>query len=724
MSTAGAKAARLSFRINKFLPLAGITCIAVLTAATAVCLKPVPAALSTMAADAEVAHILDRNGVPLTSTYQNRWNTYDYKKLYDIPDLLKEAFIVSEDRRFFTHHGVDVRALGGAIMGNLRRGAAVRGASTITGQVVRLVNPRPRNLWSKWMEGIEAALLEQNESKADILEFYLNEIPYASNRRGIAQAARYYFDRDLKSLSPREMLALVVLARAPSGYDLYRHPERTDAPIERLADALFERRMIDDKLYAAIKAEKIILSPPRLPGNAPFADYARLSSLNPAGALRTTIDAGLQQQVQNILDTRVKDLLGKNVHQGAVLIVDHETNEILAWAVTGTEIDAVTTPRQPGSALKPFLYALALDKGWTAATMIDDSPVAEAVGNGLHRFHNYSNTYYGEIPLREALGNSLNIPAVMTAQHVGVGNYLETLRHLGFSSLGRSAEIYGDGLALGNGEVTLFELVQGYAALANHGLFHPLRILQDDIAEKKMERIYSDESASLIANILSDPHARQMEFGQDSVLNLSVQTAAKTGTSTGYRDAWVAGFNDRYVVGIWMGNLDGTGMENVTGSTGPALALRSIFALLNKHREARHLYLSPRLVEAEACRRPAENGAPCPKYTEWFIPGTEPKDSALQPEKTVRVELIRPTDGMEMAYDPRVPANYQKFRFEVAGIEKKSHVEWIVNGKLAANTTGAVYAWPLAKGQYNLAVNVVSEEGRKTHLSPVEFTVK
>ena len=208
---------------------------------------------------------------------------------------------------------------------------------------------------------------------------------------------------------------------------------------------------------------------------------------------------------------------------------------------------------------------MALEKGWTAATLINDSPLAKPVGFGLHTYSNYSRTHYGVLPLRDALGNSLNIPAIRTIQFVGIENFLKCLRQLGIRSLQQHPNYYGDGLALGNGEITLLELVQAYAALASQGIYYPLKKIMDkEIPTESARRVFSSEVTSLIGNILSDSDARGLEFGHGGLLNIPIQTAIKTGTSSDYRDAWAIGFNHRYTIGIWMGNLDHTAMNGIT----------------------------------------------------------------------------------------------------------------------------------------------------------------
>lgn len=701
------------------------------TGVTLLCLKPVTESFASITSDSRNVAVTDRAGNPLSITYQTAWNTSDFTPLYNVPTLLKDAFVFSEDRKFFDHAGVDWKARAAALTQNFKSGHTVRGASTMTEQVVRMINPRPRNLWSKWLEGWEAMLLERKVSKIAILEFYINQVPYAGHRRGVAQAARYYFDRDLETLSPKEMLALVVLARAPSAYDLYKNPGAIDAPLARLASGLKHNQKISADLYTDIHAETLATQKPSLPVDA--RHFARfVAQQNPKAIIRTTLDSSLQSQVQHILDARLKKLNGKNVNNAAALIIDHENGNILAWVVGGAadaatpgrDIDAVLVPRQPGSTLKPFLYAMALEKKWTAATLINDAPIAEAVGGGLHRFRNYSNTHYGPITLREALGNSLNIPAILTINYVGVDPFLSRLHALGFESLTRGSQIYDEGLALGNGEVTLYELTRAYSALAKAGQYRDLSYAMNDNAPRVARTIYSPEVASLIGNILSDPAARSIEFGRSSILNFPIRTAAKTGTSTDYRDAWAIGYNDRYTVGIWMGNLDRTPMKEITGSTGPATSLRSIFQVLNKDRDTKRLYLSPALVEHKTCTRPVENDGTCPRRSEWFIAGTESSNGTPLVKTSRKMELVRPTNGLMVAYDPRIPPSHQKFRFEIAGLQPGDTTLWTLNGAPLDGGADGSLLWPVARGTYKLTVTVQPIDGAAMPLDPVEFVVK
>jgi len=749
--------------------LAGLALVALLAAAGALLiatlrsLDPLPASLD-MAGEAAPMRFVDRNGVPLNTSYTAGWNVHDQLTLPEIPPFLRDAFIHAEDKRFRAHGGPDWLARLSAAATNLRHLDSIRGASTISEQVVRMLHPRPRTVWTRWLEGFEAARLERRFSKDEILAFYLNQVPYAANRRGVRQAAELYFARDLATLSDREMLALAVLVRSPTRLDLRRDPAASQAAIARLAGLMLDRGAIDAGRHDAILAGEVEIAGSELPVAAPhFLGFAReraaarsagvLSVGEPSagglsaggspatGNVVTTLDAALQSRVQDLLDTRLAALAEARVGQGAVLVADHATGEVLAWVVAGGgeaagpefHIDPVTTSRQPGSAQKPLLYALALDRGATLADVVVDAPLTEDVGDGLHRYRNYSERYYGPVTLREALANSLNIPALKLLHGIGPAEYLQFLSRLGVTSLEAHPDQYGDGLALGNGEITLFELVQAYAVLANRGRSVELSVLRDDIAPRNAA-IVSPETASLIADALSDSAARSAEFGADSVLNLPVQTAVKTGTSSDYRDAWAVGFDARFTVGIWMGNLERSPTGGITGSIGPALLLRSIFAELNRDGRTAPLYLSPRLTRRELCL-PSPRVAPgtCLNRGEWFDPlhlpdakfasATAPRHATAAPAAPPPIRFRQPTDGLELAFDPRVPAESQAFRFLLDGVAAGDTVAWSIDG-MKATQAGPGYIWPVTRGTHRVFAEITRDGETIARLDQVEFVVR
>lgn len=787
----------------------GIVAVAI-TLKTYSDLLPLPHSLDIGSSGIVKPGVVDRNGKPLSVTYLNPWNT-SQKPLYQFPDLLVRAFVESEDRRFYRHGGVDWLARAHALARNILAGRAVRGASTISEQVIRMLHPRPRTVWSRWVEGVEAARLEERFSKSEILEFYLNQVPYAHQRRGVAEAARFYFDRELETLNARETLALVVIVRAPSRLDLKRAPKALEKSIFRLAQHMHGHGYLSDVQHNAAITGKFEFS--HSDGIIEASHFVQ-HVLNHPGAgerlpgaiITSSLDGALQQTVRGILDSRLTALRDSDVGNGAVLVVDNATCEVLAWVSgsasgknDGSFFDGVSTPRQPGSTLKPFLYALAIEQGWTPATIIEDSPLAQPVRSGLHSFQNYSRTFHGPLRLREALGNSLNTPAVRAIQFTGTSRFLEWLRLLGISGLERSAAHYGQGLALGDGEVSLFELVQAYSVLARRGEFRELRITPEvngvrdgtgNAAEPPRDvaanagidtasvgnRIMDEKTAAVIADILSDPEARRLEFGEGHLLRLPVQTAIKTGTSTDHRDSWAVGFSSSHTVGVWMGNFDRRPTRGVTGAIGPALVMRSVFAELNRYRESRPLVGCPGLVSVGICATTGLRAGPaCPRLAELFVPENTPtrfcslhvppihvgdgydpvtvstsntpgsqKISAItarhsgssddrfsrrstaynEPGKE-RPSLLQPVPDLELAWDPRIPSELQLFAFKLPKTIAVSRVEWIVNGGIVAETDGPKYLWPVKRGIHLARARVWRPgESEPVETAEVRFTVK
>jgi penicillin-binding protein 1C len=713
---------------------------AVLAVATRLALRDFPQDLDSLTGTAVKSQVLARDGTPLSYTLENSWNITDAVPLAAVPALLQTAFIVAEDQHFYEHQGVDWPARCAALWLDVRAGAPIRGASSITEQVVRMIHPRPRTLWSRWVEGFEAARLDARFSKTQILEFYLNQVPYAERRRGVVQAARFYFNRGLDTLSPGEQLSLAVLVRSPAGMDLRRNAPRARRALEQLADRLQLRGDLTAAERRQVQSEPWVLNAaPPSPEASHFVSRAlNLSRTGPMTAqVRTTLDPNVQLTAQKILDGALANLAKRHVRDGAVLIIDHRHNEILGWVVgravsTGGASDPAThgaadpavggydtvlTPRQPGSTMKPLLYALALERGWTAATLIDDADLSESVGGGQHTFHNYSRRHYGQLRLREALGNSLNIPAVKTLKFVGGDVFMERLHALGVTSLTQHPEFYGDGLALGNGEVSLYEMAQAYTALARAGRYRPLTLLANDPVPRPEVSVFTAAVATLVGNILADPDARMLEFGRG--LQFPVETAIKTGTSTDYRDAWAIAFDYRHTVAVWMGNLDGSAMDGVTGAVGPAMVLRSIFSELNRNQDTQPLALSRDLVLATICRHDGRLADDvCDSTTEWFVPGTlPPRTGVVLSSSEPQYRLLQPTAGLQVAHDPRIPAEFEALPMQIAAVPGLHRVDWYVDGKLAASTDDAHYRWPLRRGTHSVQAQVWTDAAAGAHSS-------
>ena len=337
------------------------------------------------------------------------------------------------------------------------------------------------------------------------------------------------------------------------------------------------------------------------------------------------------------------------------------------------------------------------------------------MGDGQHVFHNYSHLHYGPLRLRETLGNSLNIPAVRTLRFVGRDRFLDRLHALGVTSLTQHPDFYGDGLALGNGEVTVFEMAQAYAALARGGRYLPLTAIAD-AAPAAQVQVMPPEIAALIGNILADPEARMREFGKG--LQFPIETAIKTGTSTDYRDAWAIAYDYRHTVAAWMGNLDGTATNGVTGAVGPAMVLRSVFSELNRNQDTRGLTMSPLLVAQRICRRDgsAADGR-CESTTEWFRRGTGPQPA--RPALASEYRLLQPTPGLQVAHDPRIPPEFEALPMKVAAVTGLRRVDWYVDGRAVGTTTGNTYAWPLSHGTHEVYSRIWDRQSAAPHSTEV-----
>ncbi len=744
---------RLLRRRCAALAMVGIGCIVVGCVAVVTSLQPLPDSLTAPSPLSKKRQVVDRSGHPLSYTFSTGFNLSDERPLHRIPQLLRDAFIEAEDRRFYHHSGADWRARLHAVWQNCKALRVVRGASTISEQVVRMLHPRPRSLWARALEGIEASILESRFSKQEILEFYLNQVPFAAGRRGVAQAARYFWDRDLETLNEREQLALAVMVRAPERLDLYKGPFRIEPGLARLANRLRETGSITTEQRGAIESQTFTLSQGSLPVRADHFVRHLQKSIPDAdaqnGKIWSTIDSHVQRTTQKILDSRISDLSAKGVSDGAVVVVNNHTAEVLAWVNAGefgtsegSQIDAITTPRQPGSTLKPLLYALALSRGWTAATVLNDAPLSEAVGAGLHTYRNYSRFHYGDISLREALGNSLNIPAIKTIHHLGTQEFLHFLKQAGFTSLDKPADFYGEGLALGNGEVTLFELVQAYSALAHRGMWRPLRIVRNSENNREHAQhraLISPEVSSLVGDILSDPQARRREFGSDGLLRLPVQTAIKTGTSSDYRDAWAIGYSEAFTVGVWMGNLNRSSMNEISGARGPTLVLRSVFAELQRGYETKPLHRAPSLLHRAVCPLSGELASErCPNVEEIFVSGTEPTSACSKrhdpaddgidaPRSNELVRIVMPTPGLNVARDPRIPDHLEALPLEVDTPSDVTLIEWLVDDREVGTSIGPSrrHLWPIVSGHHTVRARVTRASGaRPLETTPIGFWVR
>lgn len=601
---------------------------------------PVPAALLAPPPEPGV-RILDRHGVLLRTTRAEDGTRGRWVPLTRIdPDLIV-AFVAVEDRRFWDHHGVDLRAVARAARDNWRSDRIVSGASTISMQTARLLRPAARGWRSKLGEAAWAVRLEWHLSKQAILEQYLNRVHLGQNTAGVAAATRFYMSAEPDEVSVGEAAMLAGLAHAPS----------RDNPVRSTARAVARRRValarmvragaIPEAVAAEADREPALARRAREPFLAPHFTTRVLQEVPPDAhdaTVRTTLDAGLQAALEAEVRQSVALLAERGVRQAAVVVLDNASGGVLAWVgspdfddpVTG-QTDLVTSPRQPGSALKPFLYAMAFDRGTTAATVFADVPTTFNTVSGPYLPRNYDRRFRGPVRAREALASSYNVPAVLLAREHGVGALLHTLHLAGLASLRRTADHYGLGLALGNGDVTLLEVANGYRALANGGRYRGWHWRLDETAAPGDGRkVVSAGAAALTLDILADPAARVPGFGVQTPFDFPFPVAVKTGTSRHFTDNWAIGVAGAFTVAVWAGDVSGRPMQGVSGVTGAGPLLHRA-VMVTAARVAPGVLVTPAdagLVPAEVCRVSGLLATrECPGVREWFLAGSVPREA-------------------------------------------------------------------------------------------------
>ncbi|MBW3654580.1 MAG: penicillin-binding protein 1C [Gemmatimonadetes bacterium] len=601
--------------------------------------RPLPAEFARPAPVPALA-IQDRGGMLLRATRSADGSRGGWTGMGEVDPRLVQAFLAVEDHRFFAHPGVDVRAVGRAMRDNLR-GRRRAGASTLTMQTVRLLRPLPRSWGGKARQALWALRLDAHLEKRAILEQYLNRVPLGQAAVGVSAASSLYFGASARELSLGQAALLAGIARAPSRDNPLVSPERARARRNVVLGRMRELGYATADEVARAREEPVLPVGRAAPFLAPHFT-TRVLQLAEAegrpldGAWHTSLDAELQALLEAEVRHTVRALADRGARQAAAVVLHNETGEVLAWVGSpdfweagAGQVDMVVSPRQPGSTLKPFLYALAFDRGHTAATVLPDVPRSFSTSLGPYRPQNYDRRFRGPVRMREALASSYNVPAVELADRLGVDPVLRTLHRAGFSSLSRSASHYGLGLALGNGDVTLLELANGYRALARGGEWTPWRWRPAAPGEPGTvrERVVSARAAALVLDVLSDAEARTPGFGLETPFDFPFPAAAKTGTSRHFTDNWAVGVTQGFTVAVWVGNFSGRPMEGVSGVTGAGpLLYRAVLATASRY--APGALPTPEetgLVPVRVCRLSGLRATPgCVSTVEWFIPGTEP----------------------------------------------------------------------------------------------------
>ena len=691
--------------------------------------------------------------------------------LADVSPALRQAMVLSEDKRFYEHSGVDWRGVSAAAWGNLWN-QRTRGASTITMQLAGLLDspemgdlrqrPGGRTVVQKLGQTVAAQVLERRWRKDQILEAYLNLVPFRGEIVGLDALSRTLFGKAAHGLDAREAAVAAALVRAPNARPalvaqracgVLREMQAVGvgapavqaspggqgraaaAPVQATrvecdALALFTEGALQRRAWAASE------------GVAPHFARRLLAQQAQAGLpprMASTLSAPLQRFAVQTLTQHLRELHGRNVEDGALVVLDNASGQVLAWVGSSgslsqaAEVDGVLALRQPGSTLKPFLYAQAMaQRRLTAASLIEDSSAHIPTASGLYIPQNYDRQFKGWVSVRTALAASLNVPAVRALVMVSPDAFFDQLRALGLP-LRESGGYFGYSLALGSSEVPLLHLTNAYRVLANGGRFSPVAPALLPVAGAAPAPAFTPAldagAAFIVGDILSDGNARARTFGLSSVLATRFWTAVKTGTSKDMRDNWAVGWSQRYTVGVWVGNASGAAMHDVSGTSGAAPIWAAVMGFLHAREPSRAPRAPPGLVRTPVRFGPAPlapAGSPPLEAArdEWFVPGTQQALFAIdsiahsayaerargqKDQKssvgsattasaataatviTTGARITAPAPGTVVALDPDIPPARQRLHLRASG----QGLYWRMDGKpLGRGPQVAWLPWP------------------------------
>jgi penicillin-binding protein 1C len=718
--------------------------------------------------------ILDRHGELIHRVRTNhgvrrgQWIALDA-----VSPALRQAILLSEDKRFYEHSGIDWRAVSSAAWGNLFN-QKTRGASTLTMQLVGLLDDdlkskkAGRTFTKKVEQSISAEWLERKWRKDQILEAYLNLVPFRGETVGIDALSQTLFGKAAQGLNNQDAAIAAALVRGPNAVP--SEVSRRACGVLRLIEANSPANVCDGLeqiVYQALQRKAFEPSTGIAPQVARYsvAEWRRAKSPTAplSTSIKTTIDASTQRVAVQALQGQLRELRKRQVEDGGVIVLDNKTGEILAWVGSSgalskaQHVDTVLALRQPGSTLKPFLYAQAItEQRLTAASLLDDSSAQLQTGAGLYIPQNYDHSFKGWVSVRTALAASLNLPAVRTLMMVTPEAFAQQLKRVGLP-LKQSGDYYGYSLALGSAEVSLLNLSNAYRTLANAGRYTPLTALLGPArGELSLERAsplglehqaLDARAAFIVSDILSDPYARASTFGTDSVLNTRFWSAVKTGTSKDMRDNWALGYSEHYTVGVWVGNANGAPMWDVSGTTGAAPVWAEIMSYLHREKSSQPAQ-SPRDVINQTVELTDASGKPLEApHQEWFIQGTEqtlftlnradPQLAELNkatPTATAafhasgasakhpapafdssnssgtqstlaskpNARIVMPTQGTILALDPDIPDSAQHVTLKAEQFGAQHSLHWKINDTVLSG--GNSTTWQPRPGQHNIAL--------------------
>lgn len=604
--------------------------------------------------------IYDRHGVLLYEVLQPEEGKKSFVPIKNIPKHVLNATLAAEDINYYEHGGVDVYSLLRAVYLNLRHGQVVSGGSTITQQLVRnmLGVQQKRSYDQKIKEAVYALRLSKLYNKEEILELYLNKIYYGNISYGVETASLNYFNKHVYDLDLAEAALLAGIPQSPSNYNPLTNFDIAKKRQKYVLDQMQKYTLISQEEYNEALQEKLIFKVSKGSAVAPHFVQMVLNNLEEEygeemvhfGGLKitTTLDANYQAIAQKIAGKHVASLKKHNVGNAATMAIDVQSGQILTWLgsvdyfneeIDGA-VDMLLSLRQPGSSIKPFNYLLALEKGYTPATVIYDVETQFNSSEGAYTPQNYDLDYHGMVRLREALGSSLNIPAVKVLELNGVNDFRDFLIRLGFDSLHESADFYGLALTLGGAEVRLKNLAEAYLTLANYGEQKDTSfLLKVEDSEGKILQQWQQPNSNFILgengrqhafqiiDIMSDANARLIGFGEGGILEIGRPAAVKTGTTRNFKDNLTVGFTPDILVATWTGNADASPMNKISGVDGAAPIWHEFIKALSKDQPQATFAVPDKLNRIEVCEISGQKPTELCKerVLEWFVDGTEPQ---------------------------------------------------------------------------------------------------
>lgn len=526
--------------------------------------------------------VLDKNDKVLQTflTYDDKWRLYT--ELDEISPSLKKAIIAKEDKYFYYHPGINIIAIGRAFINNVIYHKRTSGASTITMQVARMLEPKRRTYFSKLIEIFRALQLEMKYSKAEILQLYLNLVPYGGNIEGVKSASLFYFQKNPDFLSLAEITTLAIIPNRPSSLIIGKNNgalvEERNKWLKRFGkEKVFSAKEIEDALTETLTAKRNVS--PKL---APHFCRRMTQQFPQLANIHTNLDLAIQSDVADICKNYIQKINHQNIKNAACIIIDNKTSKIVAYigsadfenTLDGGQVDGIKAVRQPGSTLKPILYGLCIDKGWiTPKMMMTDVSVNF---NG-YRPENFDRKFNGYVTVEQALSHSLNIPAVKLLNQLSPDTFSKKLIEMDCRQIKKDEKHLGLSMALGGCGIRLEELTNMYAMLARQGVWQNISWLKEKDQAPLTKRILSPASAFMITDILTQKERPDFPVGYENSFHLP-KIAWKTGTSYGRRDAWSIGYNEKYTVGVWCGNFTGEGVPELTGAD---IATPLLFEIFN-----------------------------------------------------------------------------------------------------------------------------------------------